>query len=414
MNKKFYLGMMSFGLAATFWACGSGEIFKADEDDKTMGMEMEDPAFGVVKDVLTRELCPQCFEGTPESSSSSKQQPPPASSATFSSPSSSISQQPQSSSSEFQINLSSSTPYSYTPRSSTQGPGPGIQSGISAVVSTNGVGTCAPDPALATVDVGVKTTWKFTRGASVATTDLIKASFAWTFEGGTPSTAEATGASGLSQSVSYATSGSHGATVTVTLGGSSYPVTCSPVHVNGAKITGCTCTTASKSVDFTATPDVAWAVTGCTTSPGLTLSYEWDGAPGSEAYVKTFTAANPGYVPKLVVKNNDNTMIEVKTCPAVKITDGPEYQITTTQKAGAIDLPKGTSAVVVSVQNDGYVFCQIDRAKANSTTGAFKGTVNKVALSGNDYKEIQVNASGIPVGSTLEFDIDVPLTCGVR
>jgi hypothetical protein len=111
--------------------------------------------------------------------------------------------------------------------------------------------------------------------------------------------------------------------------------------------------------------------------------------------------------------NNDNTVIEVKNCPAVKLTDGPEYQITTTQKAGAIDLPKGSSNVVVSVQNEGYVFCQIDREKANSTTGTFRGTVNKTTLSGNDYKEIQL-PGGIPVGSTLEFNIDVPLTCGVR
>ena len=255
----------------------------------------------------------------------------------------------------------------------------------------NDVGSCAPDPSLATVNVGEKTTWKFTRGSAVATTDLIKATFTWNFEGGTPSTATATGASGLSQSVSYAASGSHGATVTVTLGASSYPVTCSPVQVNGAAITGCKCSTSATSVDYTATPDVAWAVTGCTTGAGLTLSYEWDGAPGTEAYVKTFTAANPGYVPKLVVKNDDNTMIEVKTCPAVKITDGPEFEITTTQAAGAIKLPKGTSSVVLST--DAYnntVFCNVNRD--DSPSGALNGTVNKTAIKGSDYIAVSMPA----------------------
>ena len=415
MNKKIYVGMMAFGIAASFWACGSGDIIKADDECKTMKTTPEnDPAFGIVPSHLTPEVCPPCFEGSPVSSSSSKQQPPP-SSATVPGPSSSVGSQTQSSSSEFKINLSSSVPYSYTPRSSTTWHGPTSSSSSSGgvVIPPNGVGSCAPVPA--TIDMGGTTEWTFTHGSAVNATQLLKASFTWEFEGVEPATVTVTGATGTRQKATYKkASGKHGAKVTLTLGGSQYPVTCSPVQVNGAKITGCKCSTEAKSVDYTATPDVKWTVTGCTTGAGLTLSYEWDGAPGSETYVKTFTAANPGYVPKLKVMNNDNTVIEVASCPAVKITDGPEYQITTTQKAGAIDLPKGTSAVVVSVQNDGYVFCQIDRAKANSTTGTFRGTVNKVPLSGNDYKEIQVTAGGIPVGSTLEFDIDVPLTCGVR
>ena len=409
MNKKIIIGSALLGFAATFWACGSGEIFTMTDDDK---LELSEDILVDQSLVQDSTKCPGCWNrgGTSQSSSSvskrSSTSRPQLSSVAYSSIEG------------ISVNLQSSSSYDWTPQSSAghHGPGPVPVSSSSQEIIVkpgNDVGSCAPDPSLATVNVGEKTTWKFTRGSAVATTDLIKATFTWNFEGGTPSTATATGASGLSQSVSYAASGSHGATVTVTLGASSYPVTCSPVQVNGAAITGCKCSTSATSVDYTATPDVAWAVTGCTTGAGLTLSYEWDGAPGTEAYIKTFTAPHAGYTPKLRVMNNDNTVIEVKNCPAVKLTDGPEYQITTTQKAGAIDLPKGSSNVVVSVQNEGYVFCQIDREKANSTTGTFRGTVNKTTLSGNDYKEIQL-PGGIPVGSTLEFNIDVPLTCGVR
>ena len=36
MNKKIYAGMIAFGIAASFWACGSGEIMNPSENDKTM------------------------------------------------------------------------------------------------------------------------------------------------------------------------------------------------------------------------------------------------------------------------------------------------------------------------------------------------------------------------------------------
>ena len=285
-------------------------------------------------------------------------------------------------------------------------------SSSSAALSLTGGGSCAPLKAI--VDQGEEVIWKYSVGGIVKTTDMYSANLKWSTPGGMPEALDGKGAKFMSDTVDYATSGQHTASLILSTSKGSFSINCDPVQVNGTNITGCKCTSASKSVDFTATPDVSWSVSGCTTGAGLTLSYEWDGIPGDTSYTKTFTAANDGYVPKLMVKNNDNTVIEVKTCPAVKLTDGPEYQITTIQGAGAIDLPKGTSAVVVNVNNDGYVFCMIDRVKANSSTGAFSGTINKVPISGQDYKEVQVIAGGIPVGTTLMFDIDVPLTCGVR
>ena len=119
MNKKIYVGMMAFGVAATFWACGSGDIIKADKDDETMSIIVEDnPSLGVSKDVMTRETCPQCFEGSVLPSSSSKKQTP-VSSATVSSSSPFGPSTQSSSSSELIINMSSSSSRTpYVPRSS--------------------------------------------------------------------------------------------------------------------------------------------------------------------------------------------------------------------------------------------------------------------------------------------------------
>ena len=411
MNKKIYAGLMSLGIATTFWACGSGDIVKFDlEGSDGIMIVQTDPEdiTGLATSTITRESCPECFVGAVVSSSSVA--PKPRSSSSIFIPTfSSVVQQ---SSSSFEINLSSSSSFIYDPGSSSSRPPYKEVSSSSVAPSNTGGGTCAPLEPI--VDQGKPVVWKYTVGGIVKTTDMLSAQLKWSTPGGSPEALDGKGAKFMSDTVLYATSGQHTATLILATSKGSFSINCDPVQVNGAKITGCKCTSASKSVDFTATPDVSWSVSGCTTGAGLTLSYEWDGIPGDTSYTKNFTAANEGYVPKLMVKNNDNTVIEVKTCPAVKITDGPEYQITTTQGVGAIDLPKGTSAVVVNVNNDGYVFCKIDRVKANSSTGAFSGTINKVPISGQDYKEVQVIAGGIPVGTTLMFDIDVPLTCGVR
>ena len=410
MNKKIYAGIMAFGVAATFWACGSGDIVKYDDSDDIMMVGADDPSdISMLNPSITREQCPDCFLGAVVSSSSSSVQRR-LSSSIFIPPISSVVQQ---SSSSFEINLTSSSAWVYSsPNSSSSRPPFPEMSSSSVAPSTTGGGTCAPvDPI---VDQDKPVIWKYTVGGIVKTTDMLSAQLKWSTPGATPEELDGKGAKFMSDTVKYSTSGPHTASLILSTSKGSFNITCDPVQVNGAKITGCKCETAVKSVDYNTSPGVEWGVSGCSTGAGLTMSYEWDGVEGtSTTYTKTFTAATDAYAPKLYVKNNDNTMVQV-TCPSVKITDGPEYQITTTQGTGAIDLPKGSSAVVVNVNNDGYVFCKIDRVKANSSTGAFSGTINKVPISGQDYKEVQVIAGGIPVGTTLMFDIDAPLTCGVR
>ena len=423
MNKKIYAGLLSFGVAATFWACGSGDIIKADGGDDIMKVwpnledtEHADPGVtvGINSDVATKESCPECFIGeAPASSSSSSRQRVQRSSSSIFTPLTSSPSTVSSSSME-DINLSSSSSRIWMPPSSSSGinPPPIVSSSSAPVTPVGNGGTCAPVKAI--VEQGESVIWKYSvpNDGTIKTTDMLSAQFKWSTPGGTPETLEGKGAKLMSDTVGYATSGQHTASLVLGTTKGTFNLTCSPVQVNGAKITGCKCSTEAKSVDFTKTPGVEWSVTGCTTGAELELSYEWDGAAGAATFTKTFTAATEKYSPKLYVKNNDNTMIEVE-CPSVKITDGPEFEITTTQGAGAIKLPKGTSNVVLST--DAYnntVFCQVSRD--DSPSGALNGTVNKTAIKGSDYIAVSMPAGTLVKGASLEFTLDVPATCGVQ
>lgn len=410
MNKKIY-GLMAFGVATGFWACGSGDIIKPDQYDELMASQVQDDpnAMGGVNDILNAVKCPECFAGQVPSSSSVTPPPQPQSSSAVVPP-------PGQSSSSRTVRYSSSTV-----SSSSFSPFPFSGSSSSAAVptsSSNGgtnpgtdkIGTCAPIKAI--VDKDSSVVWKFTRDPAVDPQQLMNASFNWSMPGATPATASASGANGLSQKVQYATSGVHKATVVVSIGAASYTVECAPVQKNGDEIKGCECSTEATSVDFTATPEVSWSVAGCTSGPGLTFSYEWEGTLGEATFTKTLTAATPSYAPTLRVANSDNTVINV-TCPAIKVTEGPEYTIKATQGDGAIKLPAGST--LVSLEVDAYnstVFCQV--ARADVPSGALKGSVNSVEIDGSDYIAVKMPAGTLVKGATLTFELDGPATCGVQ
>ncbi|MBR6941594.1 MAG: hypothetical protein IKH55_00675 [Fibrobacter sp.] len=411
MNKKILVGTAALGIAASFWACGSGEIIKPDNDDNTMALEVpENPTLGITKDVMNATNCPNCFVGAP-SSSSTKQQPKPQSSATIPGPTSTyVPPVQQSSSSEFQINLSSSAPYSYTPRSSSDpGPGPGpifVSSSSETVIDANQAGTCAPDPSKATIDVNGSTTWKYTRGSGVAAASLLTAVFAWEFEGGTPPTANATGAGGMSQNVSYTTSGQHGAKLTLTIGASHYPITCSPVQVNGAKITGCKCTALNKMPDIAEGEVGTWTVTGCSSTGHQIIGYEWpagftgDGAAATYA----FTAKKQSQAPIVKVANDDNTVQNVQ-CDEVTAVDAndPDYVINGTA-TGTFTVGPGTYKMVYACKADQYDQRPI---VVEAPSGAVSGTVGGVKFSVSPNGRAETYKS-----TTSNKPIDVEITSG--
>lgn len=280
----------------------------------------------------------------------------------------------------------------------------------SAVVPDVSAGTCAP--AKAAAEMGEDVTWKFVRSEAIAAAKLLSATFSWTFEGGTPSYAVVTNASGVSQATQYAKSGDYGASLKLVIDGVSYTIPCSPVHINGAPITGCKCSTENATVDFTATPDVAWAVTGCSTGDGLDLAYEWEGSSGTTTFTKTFAAASDGYAPKLKVSNSDNSVVDVE-CPAVKVTEGPEFVIDEPQGPGAIMLPAGTSIVHLNVDaHNNTVFCNV--GFDDTSHGHLNGIVNDVVIKGDYYIAVSMPAGTLVKGATLEFDLDTPATCGVQ
>ena len=293
-----------------------------------------------------------------------------------------------------------------------------ISSSSVAMSSANqvfeGFGTCIPTKAVA--EMGEDVTWKFVRSEAIAAAKLLSATFSWTFEGCTPSYAVVTNASGVSQATQYAKSGDYGASLKLVIDGVSYAIPCSPVHINGAPITGCKCSTENATVDFTAIPDVAWTVTGCSTGDGLDLAYEWEGSSGTTTFTKTFAAASDGYAPKLKVSNSDNSVVDVE-CPAVKVTEGPEFVIDEPQGPGAIKLPAGTSIVHLNVAAfANSVFCQVNRNDVptgvlNGTVGVV-GSLNRSALKGNDYISTRVDGNLVS-GTVLEFTLDSPATCGV-
>lgn len=192
---------------------------------------------------------------------------------------------------------------------------------VNPVVVT-GLGSCAP--VTSTIEKGASVRWKLTYNSDIgfSAIDLARADHVWNFGAGAIPATDATPST--SAPVTYTNSGIAVASVTVTMqNGNTETIQCSPLQVNGDPITGCKCTTEANSVDFTATPDVTWSVTGCT-SASSPLTYNWNGTDGGATFTNSFTAATASYAPTLKVGNSDNTVIDV-ACPAVKVTEGPEF-----------------------------------------------------------------------------------------
>lgn len=423
MNKKIYAGMIAFGIAASFWACGSGEIINPTQQDNNM-LIIVSQAEGNDAVSLSKldELCPDCKAVAVSSSSSSRKVV--ARSSSSRTPGSNVS-----SSSRIVINTSSSADVGpvYSSSSSVNvGPLPGSSSSSKIAGPGSDAGSCAPKKAI--VESDEKVTWVFTNDnpETFPSSLMLKSTFIWNTPGGSPSTATIESYNGKTLDVEYATSGKHNATLHIDVnGGSSYDLTCSPVQVNGAPITGCKCAPVgvTGSVNYLKTPDVAWTVTGCSTGAGLTLSYLWDGGAASAeaSYTKTFSEAATAAAPTLIVANNDNTEVQVD-CTPVKVTEGEEFTIkTTTDKV--VFAESGSFAISANLPNGWHnsdtecnVYCQ-------AKTSDFTVTIDEIVLSGKVSGQNYVTKGGMPVahtvgGYTIPVTVEVAagdsVTCGVN
>ena len=328
MKKKLLIGLSSVGLAAGFWACGDGTVEPLNEaTDGYVKAMLETQSIDFATQVADAKK--KCAEDPACENEMAKAQ---GSAVVISAESS----DPLSSSSGISP-LSSSS--SMTIFKFSSGGDVGLQSSSSApsvVVSSSsveeekpmeGMGRCFPSAT--TAEQGAAVTWSIEWNKQVVTDqDLFQSpKYNWTFDdGATPATATT-----KSASVSYSKSGPHSASVAVSVanGTKKSTLVCDKtVNVNGAPITGCKCTVTggATSVDFNTTPEVSWSVGTTCQSTVSPLVYEWDGVVGETAFTKEFSAAVNSYAPKLKVSHSDNTIVEVQ-CPAVKITDGPEYKV---------------------------------------------------------------------------------------
>lgn len=258
--------------------------------------------------------------------------------------------------------------------------------------SSGGIsGTCAPDPAIA--ELGQQVTWTFTKAATVDPKDIIAATFDWTFAAGSEPTFSGQGALGMTKTVSYNTSGSH--TTTLSINGDT-PMTCAPVQVNGAPITGCQCVVDKASPDVAAGGVATWSVTGCSTTANIS-GYSWAGTPAAPTttFAHTFAAKGETFTPTLSVYNDDNTVQPV-VCPEAKAVDAslPDYELLDQNKA--IDLPAGLSTVVMNLPTNWHNETEGTCTFSCNCEGACSGSIDGVLLTG-DYHATAI----IPITSTI-------------
>lgn len=148
-------------------------------------------------------------------------------------------------------------------------------------------------------------------------------------------------------SSTFAKSGDH--TVSVKIKNKTFD--CGIQHVNGAPITGCTCTPDVEKPDVAGGPvTVTWTVSSCVTDATI-VGYSWTDATGSSTTATAvFSEKNVEVVPEVTVSNDDNAE-KTFTCSAVKSinSDSPDYEITALNSK--VMVPSG-SCVTVSVSNN--------------------------------------------------------------
>lgn len=413
MKQKWMLKKCFFGLASAalfggmIAACGSGDISNSTTDDDTqlLLMKGEDGSSGYAGDIeMAVEACKldascaQKMNGTvyvssAAESSSSVAIVEPGSSAVAVSSSSVVT-------SSASINLSSAA-VSVLSSSSA-----GLNLSSSATVEDNGTvnGTCAPVPA--TISKGESTKWTFTPGITAQNNAL----FDWTMTGSTEGTFSATGSNGgTTATATYAASGSYGATLSV----DGNTIQCSALQVNGAAITGCTCTADASTVDVASGSATAtWTVSGCTTNANIT-GYSWTDATGTgETATAAFTTKGQTIAPTVEVSNDDNTK-ETFTCASVKAVDSsaPEYELAAQDTE--IELPAGDVTISMKLSETWHNETSGTCTFSCQGSGEISGSVDGISFSGSYYVSTTIPITSTISGYSLSVSLNIPAKCKV-
>lgn len=404
--KKRYLGIALAALVGgAFVACGSGDVSKPTSEDEMLVYGNDSSVYATKIDDAMKacEADPACASKLHSVSSA---ETPSSSSAGIVEPGSSPAT--ASSSSAAPLPVSSSTLINF---SSASVPASSATVGVSSssIVSDGTVnGTCAPVPK--TIEKGAATKWTFTVDPNLGMNVVLKSSsvsYAWTLPNSEELSAEDIGLKNTS--ATYKNSGDFSATLVV----DGNTVQCSPLHVNGAKITGCECSANASTVDVASGSATAkWVVSGCTTDATIT-GYTWTGATGSEASATaTLTKKGESIAPTVTVKNDDNTEVSV-TCPAVKATDSsaPEYEMT--EKDKAISLPAGSSTIIMNLPESWHQGTEGTCTFSCNIKGDIQGTVDGVTLSGAHYVAVKIPIISTINGYALEVTLNANGSCQV-
>ncbi len=402
--KKRYLGIaLATLVGGAFVACGSGDVSKPTGEDEGNTVIFDSSYYANRLDDATKacELDPACaakmngVSSVAASSSSSSEIIEPDSS-----PASSSATTPVPVSSSTLINFSSAS----VPTSSAT-----IGGSSSSIVSDGTVnGTCAP--ASSPIEKGASATWKFTVDPNLGLNVVMKTSsvsYEWTMPNASETSASGIGLKEVS--ATYASSGDFLATLVV----DGNTVQCSPLHVNGAKISGCECAADASTVDVASGSATAtWTVSGCTTDATIT-GYTWADATGSGiSATATLSKKGESIAPTVTVKNDDNTELAV-TCPAVKATDSsaPEYEMTA--QNAKISLPAGSSTIIMNLPESWHNETTGTCTFSCNIEGTIDGTVDGISLSGSYYATATIPITSTINGYALEVTLNAAGSCSV-
>lgn len=415
MNKKLITVVSSLGVAATFWACGSGNINEFDQNDEITQFNYNtDDARISLRD----SAYAHCFfdEGCRLQYGVASPSGGDMSSSEVVVSSSSVQGVDQS-----QLSRSSS---SFTlgqgtrPSSSSQNLIVDFESSSSSVIDAGVIGTCAPKSA--TINQGETTTFSFVKNtnSTVDANTLYKAKYTWNYGEAGDALATPTGnEKATSAAVGYATSGKKQVSLSIAYGNQVSNIDCAPLQVNGAAITGCKCAPVSESVDVAEGGLAAWGVSGCKTTANIT-GYEWAGAEVSEENPATatfvFEDKNITLAPKVRVSNDDNTIQEFE-CDAVKSinSDDPDFLFKT--QTDTVSFTKNTEGALVfdlpsNWHNDGDAgtcsfVCTIKRGPSGD--GKISGSIGETPIAGGDYVATTISTAITVKKTSVPFSINI-------
>ncbi|MBQ3721400.1 MAG: hypothetical protein II850_10540 [Fibrobacter sp.] len=431
MKKKLLISLSSFGLVAGFWACGDGSVEPLNEETdgyvkamlETQSIDFASQVADAKKNCAADVICENEMAKAQGSAIQIESSAAPTPESSDGNP------QPVSSSSsrDFFNNFSSRGPIGQ--QSSSSVAPVVVESSSSEVnVPAGQFGTCFAGLSTApktSAELGESVTWTFKPNTAVIkTNELLKIMINWSFPNGTPDSYAGTQGktTGLT---SYSVSGTKTAVASVTSGGATQEVSCSPLRVNGQKIEGCKCLPTNIEPDVSKGESATWTASGCTSKANIT-GYKWNGATAdATGLVATAPVTAKGDEVKGVsftVENDDSTAVTITCADAVAMdATKPDYEFKDQGNTNAISFTGNVDATVVFSLPSGWhgsdagtctFACQVDRG--GSGDGKISGTLGTYEVAGGDYVTTSIPVSATTGGNAMAFKLNVGSNAGVN